>query len=87
MPDQPRELGTVLIDNGGGYMIDLGLGPCRHGVNRVTEGIDRQRQQDRVGADAVQLLQAEREDMEQLPEHSGLLFPEHERRHADVRGQ
>ena len=59
----------VLVDNGGGNMIDFGLGPGRHGVNGVAEGIDRQRQQDRVGADAVQLLQAQREDVEQLPEH------------------
>src|SRR5208283_2156565 len=42
-----------------------------------------QRQQDRVGAYAVQFLQAQREDVEQLPEHSRLLFPQNERRHAD----
>ena len=48
----------VLVDNGGGNMIDFGLGPGRHGVNGVAERIDRQRQQDRVGADAVQFLQA-----------------------------
>ena len=74
----------ILVDNGGGNMIDFGLGPGRHGVNGVAEGIDRQRQQDRVGADAVQLLQAQGEDMEQLPDHlQDLLFPEHERRHTD----
>ena len=69
LPDQPRKLGTVLVDNRGGDMIDLRLGPGRDGVNGVAERIDRQRQQDRVGADAVQLLQAQREDVEQLPEH------------------
>ena len=57
----------VLVDNGGGHMIDFGLGPGRDGVNGVAEGIDCQRQQDRIGADAVQLLQSEREDVEQLP--------------------
>ena len=69
LPDQPGKLGMILVDDGGGDMIDFGLGPGRHGVNGVAEGINRQRQQDRVGADAVQLLQAEREDVEQLPEH------------------
>ena len=56
LSDQPGELGMVLVDDGGRNMIDFGLGPRRHGVDRVAEGIDSQRQEDRVGADAVQLL-------------------------------
>ena len=69
LPDQPGKLGAVLVDNGGRNMIDFRLGPGRDGVNGVAERIDGQRQQDRVGADAVQLLQAQREDVEQFPEH------------------
>ena len=73
----------VLVDNGGGHLIDFDLGPGRNGVNGVAEGVDRQHQQDRVGADAVELLEDERKDVEQLSEQSGLLFPQHERRHGD----
>ena len=34
----------ILVDNGGGNVVDFDLGPGRHGVNGVAERINRQRQ-------------------------------------------
>ena len=83
MPDEAGKLGMVLVHNGGRDVIDFDLCSGRDCINGVAEGVDGKRKQDRVGADAVQLLQAQRKNVEQFPSISGFLFPENEGRRTD----
>ncbi len=62
--DPAREFGIVFVDDADRHILHLGLCAGRLRINREGERIDDHDQQDRVGAQAVQLLDAE-------PEHIG----------------
>ncbi len=61
--DPAREFGIVFVDDADRYILHLGFCAGRLRVNRKGERIDNHDQQDRVGAQAVQLLDAEPENI------------------------
>ena len=70
-----REIsGMVLVDDGDRGIVDLELGAGRHRIHGVAECVYDQHQHDRVGADAVQFLDAERQNVGEPLSHQGSCF-------------
>jgi hypothetical protein len=67
--DAARDFRAVLVDDRDGGVLDFELGAGRHGINGVAERVHDQQQQDRIGAEAEQLLDAERENIRQALSH------------------
>ena len=64
----------ILIDDGDGGVMDLEPGAGRHRIDGVAEGVDDQDQHHRIGADAVQFLDAERQDINEPFLHQDSCF-------------
>ena len=68
------KFGMVFVDDADRHVLDLEFRPGRLRINREGESIDDHDQQDRVDAQAVQLLDAEPEHIGKPHSHSRLLL-------------
>src|SRR5690625_1517027 len=61
--EAPRQLRTILVDNGDGCLVQGFWHRGRRGIDREGEGVDDQNQHDRVAQQAAQFLHAQVQDV------------------------